>query len=266
MYDWANSAFQTTIVAAVFPIYFHKVAAAGSAAGGGDQPVRLGDDDRHPDRRGDRAAARRHRRLRGDEEEAARRSSWRSASVATGAMYWIERGDWLLALVLFVIGNVGVAGSIVFYESLLPHLVRARRAGSRLVGGLRGRLPRRRRAAGDQHPDDPEAGAVRPARRRRSATRELSMASVAVWWVVFSIPLFREVPEPPRRIEAGERPSGNALVTGAEAAGRDLPRAARATGRRSVPAGVPALQRRHPDDHPDGDDLRHRDRASTTTR
>ena len=29
MYDWANSAFQTTIVAAVFPIFFQKVAAAG---------------------------------------------------------------------------------------------------------------------------------------------------------------------------------------------------------------------------------------------
>src|SRR4051812_49862488 len=29
MYDWANSAFQTTIVAAIFPIYFQKVAAAG---------------------------------------------------------------------------------------------------------------------------------------------------------------------------------------------------------------------------------------------
>ena len=28
MYDWANSAFQTTIIAAVFPIYFHKVVAA----------------------------------------------------------------------------------------------------------------------------------------------------------------------------------------------------------------------------------------------
>src|ERR671925_643919 len=28
MYDWANSAFQTTIIAAVFPIYFHSVAAA----------------------------------------------------------------------------------------------------------------------------------------------------------------------------------------------------------------------------------------------
>src|SRR5215212_7952770 len=28
MYDWANSAFQTTIVAAVFPIYFQHVAAS----------------------------------------------------------------------------------------------------------------------------------------------------------------------------------------------------------------------------------------------
>ena len=39
------------------------------------------------------------------------------------AMFWITEGEWLFALMLFVIGNVGVAGSIVFYESLLPHLV-----------------------------------------------------------------------------------------------------------------------------------------------
>src|SRR6187455_3341433 len=29
MYDWANSAVQTTIIAAIFPIFFQKVAAAG---------------------------------------------------------------------------------------------------------------------------------------------------------------------------------------------------------------------------------------------
>src|SRR5688572_10992431 len=28
MYDWANSAFSTTVIAAVFPIYFSRVAAA----------------------------------------------------------------------------------------------------------------------------------------------------------------------------------------------------------------------------------------------
>ena len=44
-------------------------------------------------------------------------------AVATTAMYWIRAGDWKLALILFIIGNVAVAASIVFYESLLPHLV-----------------------------------------------------------------------------------------------------------------------------------------------
>ena len=46
-----------------------------------------------------------------------------------------------------------------------------------------------------------------------TATR-LSLASVAVWWVAFSIPLFRSVPEPAVRIEPYERPGGNALVAG----------------------------------------------------
>jgi UMF1 family MFS transporter len=39
-----------------------------------------------------------------------------------------------------------------------------------------------------------------------------SLASVAVWWVVFSIPLFRQVPEPPRRLEKDERAQENAVL------------------------------------------------------
>src|ERR687884_952159 len=37
MYDWAASAMQTTIMVAVFPIYFVKVAGAGLAASGATQ-------------------------------------------------------------------------------------------------------------------------------------------------------------------------------------------------------------------------------------
>ncbi|MDQ3207543.1 MAG: MFS transporter, partial [Gemmatimonadota bacterium] len=37
MYDWAASAVQTTIMVAVFPIYFVKVAGAGLPAGSGTQ-------------------------------------------------------------------------------------------------------------------------------------------------------------------------------------------------------------------------------------
>jgi UMF1 family MFS transporter len=41
----------------------------------------------------------------------------------------------------------------------------------------------------------------------------LALLSVAVWWVVFSIPLFRRVPEPPRTVERDEVKQGSALGT-----------------------------------------------------
>src|SRR5690606_156345 len=42
--------------------------------------------------------------------------------VATSLMAFIGRGDWALALGLFMIGNIAVSGSIAFYDSLLPHI------------------------------------------------------------------------------------------------------------------------------------------------
>jgi UMF1 family MFS transporter len=216
MYDWANSAFQTTIIAAVFPIYYQKVAAAG-------QPEAL----------------------------ATSRFAWATTlailvvaiiapllgaiadytaikkkllgiflaigAAATAAMFWIQEGDWRLALTLFVIGNVGVAASIVFYESLLPHLVgegdldRVSSAGY-AVGYLGGGALLAINLLMIQEPSlfgIPDAG---------TATR-LALASVAVWWVVFSIPLFRNVAEPPARIERDERAGGNAFLAGAKRLG-----------------------------------------------
>ena len=212
MYDWANSAFQTTIVAAIFPIYFQKVAAA-------DMPGPV----------------------------ATSRFAWATTlailivaiiapllgavadyaaakkrllavflaigAIATAAMFFITRGDWQLALVLFVAGNVGVAGSIVFYESLLPHLVgedeldRVSTAGY-AMGYLGGGVLLAINILMMSKPD----WFFLP---NREVAVRASLASVAVWWVVFSIPLFRRVPEPPRGLERGERPEANALVVAA---------------------------------------------------
>jgi MFS transporter, UMF1 family len=212
MYDWANSAFQTTIIATVFPIYYQKVAAAGQ-----------------------------------DEATAMSRFAWATTlailivavvapvlgaiadytaikkrllagcvaigATATAAMFWIGRGDWQFALLLFVIGNIGVAGSIVFYESLLPHLVeeheldRVSSAGY-AVGYMGGGALLAINLLMIQRPalfGIPDAG---------TATR-LALASVAVWWVVFSIPLFLRVPEPAVRVEPDEHAGGNALLAGA---------------------------------------------------
>ena len=62
------------------------------------------------------------------------------------------------------------------------------------------------RAPGAQPRLDPEAGVVRPPHgpgltNRRRPCPSARLPSVAVWWVLFSIPLFRRVPEPPRTLE-----------------------------------------------------------------
>jgi UMF1 family MFS transporter len=134
-------------------------------------------------------------------------------AAATGAMFFITRGDWQLALVLFVVSNVGVAGSIVFYESLLPHIAaeeeldRVSTAGYALgyLGGgvlLAINILMMSKPAWFFLPD-------------REVAVRASLASVAVWWVVFSIPLFRDVPEPAGRPKSGERPVGQTLVNAA---------------------------------------------------
>ena len=211
LYDLANSAFQTTIIAAVFPIYYNRVVAQ-------DLP-------------GATATSRFAWAttiailivavvaplLGAIADFAAMKKRLLAIFLAIGAlaavaMFWVERGDWMLALILFVIGNVGVAGSIVFYESLLPHLVsqdqldRVSSAGY-AIGYLGGGVLLAINLLMIQKPGlfgIPDAGV---------ATR-LTFVSVGVWWALFSIPLFRHVPEPARQLEADEQPTASLLATG----------------------------------------------------
>ena len=206
MYDWANSAFQTTVIAAIFPIYYVKVAAA-------DLP-------------GPVATSRFAwattlsilivavmAPLLGalaDERPIKKRMIGLFLSigaVATAAMFFITRGDWLFALVLFVIGNVGVAASIVFYESLLPHLVTEGEldivsAAGYAIGYVGGGLLL---AINILMMSRPEWFLLAD----RGVAVRASLASVALWWAVFSIPLFRSVPEP--RVSRTAQ-TGNAAV------------------------------------------------------
>jgi UMF1 family MFS transporter len=207
LYDWANSAFWTTIVAAVFPIYFTRVAAAELAPSVATarfaaattvamvviavlSPV-----------------------LGAMADYAGLKMKFLAAFVgigvlATASMYFIQRGDWKLAVALFVLGNIAVTGSMVFYESLLPHIARederdmVASAGFAL-GYLGGGLLLALNLLSIQKPDwfGLTSG---------SATR-LSFLSVAVWWLLFSIPIFRTVREPERRLEADEAPGENPL-------------------------------------------------------
>ena len=123
---------------------------------------------------------------------------------ACAAMAAIGRGDWQLASALFVIGNIGVSGSTVFYDSLLPHVARREEtdrvsAAGFALGYLAGGILLLINLAWILQP------ATFGFADAASATKA-AFVSVAVWWLVFSIPLFRNVPEPPVELDASERP------------------------------------------------------------
>ncbi|MBL8860713.1 MAG: MFS transporter [Planctomycetes bacterium] len=207
LYDWANSAFFTTVVAAVFPVYYQKVAAAGR-------------DDVLETYSGVTSAAMLVIAVLGPllgalADTGARKKPFLLAflvlgCLATAGLYFVERGDWVLACVLFAVGNVGVAGSFVFYDALLPavarpdELDRVSSAGYAL-GYLGGGTLLGLNLLGILHPHwfGLEPDSTLPTR--------LSFVSVAVWWALFSIPLFRRVPEPPRAFESDEA-AGDSVV------------------------------------------------------
>ncbi len=194
MYDWANSGFATTIMAAVLPTFYSEVAGAtltpvqASSYWGYTNTVAmllvafaapiLG------------AIA--------DHSGAKRRFLAGFAGLGilfTAMLVFVSTGDWLLASGFYILGRIGFSGSIIFYDSLLPHVARSDdidqvSTKGYALGYLGGGLLLVLNLAWILQPGWfglPNA----------EIASRLSFLSVAVWWAVFSIPLFRRVDEPP---------------------------------------------------------------------
>ncbi|MEN8114511.1 MAG: MFS transporter [Actinomycetota bacterium] len=194
LYDWANSAFATTILAAVLPVYYSQVAGRtlGSAA---------------------QATAYWTATLSisliivailspilGTISDLKRgKKKFLAASILVGAvgvslLVFVGTGDWLIASAAFVIARIGFATGNVFYEALLPHVAheedldRVSTLGY-AVGYLGGGLLL-------------AINIVMIFTLGNSLGTRLSFLSVAIWWIVFSIPIMRRVPEPPAAVAA----------------------------------------------------------------
>src|SRR3954469_8177334 len=110
MYDWANSAMVTTIITAVFPIYFSDVAGEGLPKGVATERF---------------AAASTISMVIiavlapllgtvADEKPIKKRllAIFLAIGVTSvAAMFFIERGDWVMAALLFIVANIGANGS-----------------------------------------------------------------------------------------------------------------------------------------------------------
>ena len=194
LYDWANSAFATVVLAAVLPVYFASLVPDGGAkVFWSSTPVQatalwgyivsmsmivvavtapgLGN--------------------------LADRKGWRRSllicfcllgSLATSALFFAGPGQYMLAALLFILGNIGFASGNIFYNSYLPDLA---------SGGESDRLSARGFAMGyiggglmllivfliiQKHGlfGLPDKGA---------ATR-LGFLLTGIWWLGFSLPTF----------------------------------------------------------------------------
>jgi UMF1 family MFS transporter len=207
MYDLANSAFSATIITAIFPVYFTSVAGADLPPGEAMRllarttTIALATSAILAPFLGALADyAPIKKRLLG--------MFVAIGCVASGCLALVARGDWLLAAVCFGAGNVGFTASLTFYDSLLPHIAREEEidrvsTGGFALGYLGGGVLLALNVAWILSP------ATFGLRDAAHASR-LSFASVAVWWCLFSIPLFRRVPEPTAR--AGTARSAAELI------------------------------------------------------
>jgi len=195
MYDWANSAFATTIMGAILPTYFATYVAMGDSVPIWGSAVAIGS----------LIAALISPILGAIADFKASKKLFLGIFAAIGiistALLFFITGpeQQTLCIVLYILGTIGFAGSLVFYDSLLPHVAKPDdidRVSSRgyalgyIGGGLLLLVNIVMIFFGPSLMTNmPEAEATQLMMR-------LSLASVAIWWAVFSIPLFRTVPEP----------------------------------------------------------------------
>jgi UMF1 family MFS transporter len=213
MYDWAVSSVQTTIMVAVFPIYFVQVVAAGLPESGANQRLAtantivaivvaaLGP-------------------IFGTlSDYLGAKKQFLGACVVLGAiavtgLFTVGAGDITPALTLFTLTLIFAAASTVFYEALLPRIAephevdRVSTAGYGL-GYIGGGVLLAANLAWILNPGllglETAADARSPA---GTLPVRIAFLSVAIWWLVFSIPLLRRVREP----AALQKPNESALA------------------------------------------------------
>jgi UMF1 family MFS transporter len=219
MYDWANSAFATTVMAGFLPIYYRTVAASGfseadrTAMWGYTQSVAL------------LVIAVISPILGAVADYMGAKKRFLAVFMGFGAtfcalLYMIGEGDWLLASAIFIVARIGFAGGNAFYESLLPSMARKDEldrvsTAGYAVGYVGGGVLLAINVAWFMMP---EAFGFTDANQAVRA----SFVSVGVWWVLFSIPLFRHVPEPRPRLTEEERAGMNPLKAGFSRVGSTL--------------------------------------------
>jgi UMF1 family MFS transporter len=198
-YDWANSAFATTVIAGFFPVFFRSYWSAGVeptvttfrlGIANGTASLILALMAPLLGAVADRWGARKQLLL----------GFAGLGMVMTGALYFVQVGAWVVAVAVFMMAYIGFAAANIFYDALLNHVAdggdldRVSSLGfglGYLGGGLLFAINVWMTLSPATFGLADQAEAVR-----------LSFLIVAVWWGVFSIPLLLFLREPEGEVVA----------------------------------------------------------------
>ena len=193
MYDWANSAFSTTVMAGFFPIFFEKywsnpddVIQSTYQLGWANSLASIVVAALAPflGAIADRGSAKKKFLI----------FFCYMGVVMTGGLYMVGQGQWQMAVMVYIAASVGFMGANIFYDSLLPSVAPKEKMNyvSSLgfaFGYIGGGLLFLINVLMYLHP---QWFGIADA----ATAIKLSFLSVAVWWGVFTIPLLLFVPEP----------------------------------------------------------------------
>lgn len=193
LYDWANSSFATTVIAGFFPIFFKQYWSAG--ADPTISTARLGLANSVVGiivailapllgAIADRGSAKKKFLM----------FFAYMGVVMTSLLYMVSKGDWPLAIMLFVIASVGFSGGNIFYDSLITSVASENKLDfvsalgfsfGYLGGGVLFAINVWMTLSPETFGFSDAGEAVR-----------FSFLTVGIWWGVFSIPLLLLVKEP----------------------------------------------------------------------
>jgi len=206
LYDWANSAFATTVMAGFFPVFFKQYWASGLSAT--DSSFQLG----LANSLGSLLVVGAAPIIGAIADRGGLKLRllllFTVLGVAmTAGLYLVAQGNWKMALLLYVLAQLGFSAGMVCYDALLLAVAPPARwdAASALgygLGYLGGGLLFALNVLMVLHPGRFGLAGADDAVR-------LAFVTVAAWWAVFAVPIFLFVKEPHPR--SADLPTGRMI-------------------------------------------------------
>ena len=223
LYDWANSAFATTVMAGFFPLFFENYWATGDTSaiywlGFANSVASL-----------TVAVLAPFLGAIADKMSGKKKFLFFFAYlgvIMTGGLWLIAAGKWQFAVLFYILGTVGFSGANIFYDSLLPSVASEKKIDSVSswgfgIGYIGGGVLFAVNVLMYLKPEwfgFVQYELVNGEIFFNPNGIKVSFLSVAIWWAVFSIPIFIFVKEPKtekigffKAIGAGLRDLGDTL-------------------------------------------------------